>query len=186
LELELEPRAGAAAGAGAGLDLGLHDEDRSRRRPRRNPMATPGRKFAGRRLAASHGSSPCDKGVAGEGQGCGTDGVGGVRLGGAYLSPGGVLRLVSPRRRSHGAEAVVGSGEEEGEGRMAMSHCVLVSIDKAECATRWAVYSYGLGITKMAEITRERSNREREKKTDWRCRLKKKKRRKEQSSNQWK
>jgi hypothetical protein len=40
--------------------LGLHDEERSRRRPRRNPMARPGRKFAGRRLAASHGSSPCD------------------------------------------------------------------------------------------------------------------------------
>jgi hypothetical protein len=27
-------------------------------------MARPGRKFAGRRLAASHGSSPCDMGVA--------------------------------------------------------------------------------------------------------------------------
>jgi hypothetical protein len=58
--LELEPRAAAARGAGAELDLGLHDEERSRRRPRRKPMARPGRKFAGRRLAASHGSSPCD------------------------------------------------------------------------------------------------------------------------------
>jgi len=59
--LELEPREGATAGAGGELDLGLHDEDRSSRRPRRNPMARPGRKFAGRRLAASHGSSPCDR-----------------------------------------------------------------------------------------------------------------------------
>lgn len=59
--LDLEPLAGAAAGAGAGPSLGLHEEDRSRRSPRRNPMARPGRKFEGRRLAASHGSSPCER-----------------------------------------------------------------------------------------------------------------------------
>jgi hypothetical protein len=62
----LEPRDAEAGGAGPRLNLGLQEEDRSRRRPRRNPMARPGRKLAGRRPAASHGSSTCDGETTGE------------------------------------------------------------------------------------------------------------------------
>lgn len=58
--VRLEPRGAGAAGASGGLDWGLHEEVKSTSRPRRNPIASPGRKFPGRRLAASHGSSPCE------------------------------------------------------------------------------------------------------------------------------